>query len=285
MTIEINGEPYEALVGVSNDLPRHALLGKDFPAFYDLLNNVEIAPKDSLVVTRAQTKQKLKQRGKETEEEQKCEVKPKPLDNANQDVTQAFKDMDVESLMYQPPKERKYKSRSQKRKERKEHSTMKEEDQEDVLDIDPKTIQDLQEADKTLEGLRQKEFQQSKEDGVNTMFKDGIMYRQVKSDDNRELTEQLVLPKQCREGVLKASHDIPLAGHLGKKKTLNRIKQRFYWPGMSKDVTDYYKSCETCQKTSKHQTKFKAPMQSMPIIEEPFSRRATTHRRTVWLKD
>ena len=54
VVIEINGEPFEAVVGVSRNLPRHALPGKDFPAFYDLLENVKPAPKHSLVVTRAQ---------------------------------------------------------------------------------------------------------------------------------------------------------------------------------------------------------------------------------------
>ena len=41
---EIKGEPFEAVVGVSADLPRHALLGL-FPALYDLLENEKLSPK------------------------------------------------------------------------------------------------------------------------------------------------------------------------------------------------------------------------------------------------
>ena len=35
---------------------------------------------------------------------------------------------------------------------------------------------------------------------------------------------QLILPVPCREKVLKLAHTIPLAGHLGQRKTV--IKQR-----------------------------------------------------------
>jgi len=41
---------------------------------------------------------------------------------------------------------------------------------------------------------------------------------------------------------------------------------------MTKDVANYCKTCEICQKTSKQGIKVKAPMQPLPVIEEPFSR-------------
>ena len=36
--------------------------------------------------------------------------------------------------------------------------------------------------------------------------------------------------------ILKACHLDPTAGHLGVKRTLSRITERFMWPGVSKDV-------------------------------------------------
>ncbi|CAC5404152.1 unnamed protein product [Mytilus coruscus] len=33
------------------------------------------------------------------------------------------------------------------------------------------------------------------------------------------------------------------AGHLGREKTINRIKARYYWPGMSDDVARWVQSC------------------------------------------
>ena len=33
-------------------------------------------------------------------------------------------------------------------------------------------------------------------------------------------------------------HVDPMSGHMGVKRTLNRISERFIWPGMVKDVND-----------------------------------------------
>ena len=42
--------------------------------------------------------------------------------------------------------------------------------------------------------------------------------------DNEEVAvEQLVLQKQCKKTVLKLAHSIPLAGHLGRDKTMKRL--------------------------------------------------------------
>ena len=62
--------------------------------------------------------------------------------------------------------------------------------------------------------------------------------------------EQLVLPQECRRTVLELGHEIPLAGHLGKEKTRQRILRRFYWPSLYKDVEDFCQSCSTCQKST-----------------------------------
>ena len=84
--------------------------------------------------------------------------------------------------------------------------------------------------------------------------KDGLLYRrrkQAAGGGGEDLDgEQLVLPKEFRKSVLNLAHSVPTAGHLGKKKTVDRILQRFYWPGVYRDVTSYGKSCAGCQKLS-----------------------------------
>jgi hypothetical protein len=47
---------------------------------------------------------------------------------------------------------------------------------------------------------------------------------------------QIVLPRQLRDMVLKLGRDIPLTGHLGNKKTRDRIMQHFFWPGIFNDI-------------------------------------------------
>uniref|UniRef100_H3AGU4 Gypsy retrotransposon integrase-like protein 1 n=1 Tax=Latimeria chalumnae TaxID=7897 RepID=H3AGU4_LATCH len=44
-------------------------------------------------------------------------------------------------------------------------------------------------------------------------------------------------------------------GHLGISKTLARLKLQLFWPGLKKDVTQYVKSCNTCQTTKPSQSK------------------------------
>ncbi len=40
--------------------------------------------------------------------------------------------------------------------------------------------------------------------------------------------------EQCK--ILKACHLDPTSGHMGVKRTLSRITDRFMWPGVVKDV-------------------------------------------------
>lgn len=73
-------------------------------------------------------------------------------------------------------------------------------------------------------------------EGVGFFYKDGLLFRRwvpFGRDKEDMAVEQLVLPRACRGTVMGLAHSIPLAGHLGKKKTTERILQRFYWPNSS----------------------------------------------------
>ena len=56
----------------------------------------------------------------------------------------------------------------------------------------------------------------------------------------------LVLPDGLREAAFRLHHDIPTAGHQGIKRTNFRIKESFYWYGLSGDVERYFAACEIC---------------------------------------
>ena len=47
-----------------------------------------------------------------------------------------------------------------------------------------------------------------------------------------------------RKQILEACHDE--IGHLGVERTKALIKDRFYWPGMDEDITEYIKTCPQC---------------------------------------
>ena len=63
---------------------------------------------------------------------------------------------------------------------------------------------------------------------------------------------QFVIPSSQRslqQVVLSQTHDVPAAGHLGTRKTLERVKRHFYWKTMQSDVEHYCKHCNTCLST------------------------------------
>ena len=82
------------------------------------------------------------------------------------------------------------------------------------------------------------------------------------------VVEQLVLPVSCRKSVFMLAHEIPLAGHLGRRKTA-QVLHRFYWPTIFKDVAEMCKTCAECQKTAPG-LRARARLVPIPIIEEPF---------------
>ena len=48
--------------------------------------------------------------------------------------------------------------------------------------------------------------------------------------------------------IKEAKHDSKVAGHIGMDKTMEMVDRNFNWPEMTKDMEDYVRSCEDCQK-------------------------------------
>ncbi len=73
-------------------------------------------------------------------------------------------------------------------------------------------------------------------------IKDGLLYRAVQRANKRVC--QLILPAKYRPVVLRAMHDD--IGHFGAERTMALIKDRFYWPRMAFEITQYVKTCGRC---------------------------------------
>src|SRR5437763_13351270 len=46
-------------------------------------------------------------------------------------------------------------------------------------------------------------------------------------------------------------HNHETEGHFGKDATYEKIKERYYWKGMYKDIEEYVKTCDACQRRGK----------------------------------
>ena len=51
-----------------------------------------------------------------------------------------------------------------------------------------------------------------------------------------------------RKLIMESEHDSRVACHMSMDKTMELVYRNFYWPVMAKDIEDYIRSCEDCQK-------------------------------------
>ncbi|XP_076049696.1 uncharacterized protein LOC143030434 [Oratosquilla oratoria] len=141
-----------------------------------------------------------------------------------------------------------------------------------------KSLSDLQRVDPDLRDLYER-VESGSELSEEYYLESGVLFRKwVDSTcptDDAVWSErrQIMLPKVYKEEVMQMGHDSPFAGHMGVRKTLDRIWQHFYWPGIRKDVTQYCRSCHTCQVVGKpNQSVAVAPLKPIPVGEEPFAK-------------
>lgn len=73
------------------------------------------------------------------------------------------------------------------------------------------------------------------------------------------------------ETVLREHHDSLLGGHYGVEKTYDQIKKRFKWKGMRKDVEEYVRGCDICQRV-KSGRRYRAPLVVTSLSEKPFDK-------------
>lgn len=69
-----------------------------------------------------------------------------------------------------------------------------------------------------------------------------------------------------RTRLLEFYHDNPISGHLGCKKTKERISRNCHWEQLEKDVNSWVKSCTTCQK---NKASTKKPIGMLRSIDVP----------------
>ena len=146
-----------------------------------------------------------------------------------------------------------------------------------IEEVSPDDIRKAQAEDTTLENIRR--YAQSgdivarKNSEVKWILKKGLIYRQFKSSkDSQVSSTQLVVPKPYRDIVIRVAHESIMSGHMGTQRTLDRVLSAFYWPGVTADVKRFCRSCDICQRTIPKGRVGKVPLQTMPLIDEPFKR-------------
>jgi len=85
------------------------------------------------------------------------------------------------------------------------------------------------------------------------IFDNDLLVKYVRSseiDDNFDESFKIVVPKALKSIIFRLHHDHPLSGHRGVHLTTLNISRKYVWYKMQKEIRQYVRSCETCQKVN-----------------------------------
>ena len=79
--------------------------------------------------------------------------------------------------------------------------------------------------------------------------RNGLIYRHHKK--NAKVSLQLVVPSSLTHSVMNLAHESrKVVNHRGRKETISKVLDEFYWPGVCREVTQFCRSCAICQRTT-----------------------------------
>ena len=96
-------------------------------------------------------------------------------------------------------------------------------------------------------------------------LRSGVLCRRWESETGDEVRWQFVIPSNLRKDILHELHTKETAGHLGVNKTLERVKDRFHWPGCTKDVKDWCRACDLCASRERPTRTPRAPLRTYNV--------------------
>ncbi|PIK39503.1 putative gypsy retrotransposon integrase-like protein 1-like [Apostichopus japonicus] len=127
------------------------------------------------------------------------------------------------------------------------------------------------------EGLSRDQKKEFRRKCRNFTIKDGALFYIGHKQDHMARVissreEQQRIVAACHKGLGDTKEPEALSGHFGRDKTQARIKERFYWPTITKDVHDFLRTCDTCQRVNKAFKKVRGELQPLPVKPEAFQR-------------
>ena len=112
----------------------------------------------------------------------------------------------------------------------------------------------VSEYDKRFYAARQKEF----------VIHDGLLYLRITTPTGQDSTPVFVVPAGKRQAAIDGCHRS--AGHQGRDRTLSLLKERFWWPGMSRAL---FRAVSTCGRCKQYEAKGQLPPMNPILCTEP----------------
>ena len=81
--------------------------------------------------------------------------------------------------------------------------------------------------------------------------RNGLIYRHFKK--NAKVSLQLEVPSSLTHSVMNLAHESrKVVNHVGRKETISKLLDEFYWAGVCREVTQFCRSCAICQRTTQN---------------------------------
>lgn len=80
---------------------------------------------------------------------------------------------------------------------------------------------------------------------------DGVLCLKSTEPQHHDKAPLILLPQAARIAIVQRMHLGPEAGHFGRKKTLARIRNRYVWGTMARDVAKVLRTCSQCWQQAK----------------------------------
>ena len=80
------------------------------------------------------------------------------------------------------------------------------------------------------------------------------------------------MPESYRNEILRVGHTFPSSGHMGSKKTFDRIASHFSWPGLSFDVRKILCNLSSMSVGSQEIKVKKSTLKPVEIVTESFKK-------------
>ena len=83
--------------------------------------------------------------------------------------------------------------------------------------------------------------------------------------------KQYVPPGVLHCEAVRLNHDNPLAGDFGYLCTLELVRRKYHWPGISREIKEYVNTCDTCHRIKPVRHKPYGTLNSLPQPRGPFT--------------
>ena len=77
--------------------------------------------------------------------------------------------------------------------------------------------------------------------------------------------------EELRTEIIWLHHDVPMAGHGGKWKTVELVTRNYWWPGVTREVGRYMEGCDLCQRMKNRTEEVTGKLKLGEVSEKPWT--------------